>query len=200
MSQLRKDKNLWTGIVPVAFHVDYWDYIGWKDRFALPAYSERQRRHARQGNINSVYTPGFVYNGEEWRGWFRGKQIDTRAGQEVGKLRVDIVEGRTDITFVPVDQLSHESLDLHVAVLGFDLATKVAAGENHGRTLSHNFVVLAFGRTIVEREGQTYEAEFTLPTAEIEAPMVALAAWISPRDQGKPIQVVGGWLNEASTN
>ena len=194
MGHFKKDKNLWTGIVPVAFHVDYWDYIGWKDRFALPVYSERQRRYARQGNINTVYTPGFVLNGEEWRGWFRGKQVDTRPGDSVGTLRVDIIDGYTEVTFAPVEELSHQTLDLHIAILGFDMTTEIAAGENRGRSLTHNFVVLAFARTVIKKDGHIYKAEFSLPGHDFNAPVVALAAWVGPRDKGEPIQAVGGWL------
>lgn len=194
MSHLKTDKNLWSSIVPVAFHVDYWDYIGWKDRFALPVYSERQRRHARSGNISTVYTPGFVFNGEEWRGWFRGKQLATRPGKVVGKLRIDIIDGQTRVTFSPVEQLSHQVLDLHVAILGFDLTTEVAAGENRGRNLAHDFVVLAFARTVIEQDAQIYHTEFVLPVSELNARVVALAAWVGPRDDGVPIQAVGGWL------
>ena len=71
LSELKHDERIWDRLVPVAFHVDYWDYIGWPDRFATKAFGERQRNYARGGNVASVYTPGFVVHGEEWRGWFR---------------------------------------------------------------------------------------------------------------------------------
>ena len=63
VSALRDDPRLWTEYVPVAFHVDYWDYIGWPDRFASPAYGKRQRQHAQLGRVRNVYTPGFVVGG-----------------------------------------------------------------------------------------------------------------------------------------
>jgi hypothetical protein len=53
---LKSDRRLWREVVPVAFHVDYWDYIGWQDRFASPQYSERQRSYARSGYVKGVYT------------------------------------------------------------------------------------------------------------------------------------------------
>ena len=73
MSQLKDDKRLWKQVVPVAFHVDYWDYIGWPDRFATPEYSERQKNHRRLGNVYSVYTPGFLVNGREWQAVSRNR-------------------------------------------------------------------------------------------------------------------------------
>lgn len=43
VNSLQAGPGLWTQLVPVVFHVDYWDYIGWKDRFATPAFTDRQR-------------------------------------------------------------------------------------------------------------------------------------------------------------
>ncbi|MFQ3324005.1 MAG: hypothetical protein ACI90U_001830 [Pseudomonadales bacterium] len=66
------DPTLWHSRIPIAIHVDYWDYIGWQDRFASKENSARQRLHAQQGNVSQVYTPGFIVSGEEWRSWFLG--------------------------------------------------------------------------------------------------------------------------------
>ena len=199
ISKFTNHGHLWDRVVPIAFHVDYWDYIGWKDRFALPAYSERQRRYARQGMIRTVYTPGFVLNGAEWRGWFTGKQPDIGVGGEVGKLRVEIVDGEATVTYLPVGAPSDDSLDLHVAILGFDLETKVKAGENEGRSLRHNFAVLAYGLSLIQRTENAYGTTLVLPDTGISAPTTALAAWVTPRGGGKPIQAVGGWLADTDS-
>jgi hypothetical protein len=60
-----KGKNL----VVQAFHVGYWDYIGWVDRFASPAHTNRQREIAARNNQRSIYTPQAVLNGQDWRNW-----------------------------------------------------------------------------------------------------------------------------------
>jgi hypothetical protein len=65
MSQLITRDGLWTDYVPLAFHVDDWDDIGWKDPFASPEHSERQRQYADEGGLDFVYTPGFLINGQE---------------------------------------------------------------------------------------------------------------------------------------
>ncbi len=52
-------------VIALAFHVDYWDYIGWKDTFASPAYSRRQRAYARAGNRTVVYTPQMIIGGQD---------------------------------------------------------------------------------------------------------------------------------------
>lgn len=71
LSELKTNNELWTRVVPVAFHVDYWDYLGWPDRFAAASFSNRQREYALQGAVSTVYTPGLIYNGSEWRDWRR---------------------------------------------------------------------------------------------------------------------------------
>src|SRR6059036_3501 len=60
LSKLKDAPGLWRDFVPIAFHVDYWDSLGWKDPFAIKAYSERQRDYAASWRSRSVYTPGFV--------------------------------------------------------------------------------------------------------------------------------------------
>lgn len=64
MSGIKADK-----VTPLAFHVDYWDYIGWKDRFSKEEYSDRQRKTAAFGGDGFVYTPQFVMNGRDFKGW-----------------------------------------------------------------------------------------------------------------------------------
>lgn len=65
--------QLWKAVVPLAFHVDYWDYLGWADPFAQQQFKERQYNYRRHNHISSVYTPGWIINGKEWRGFSVGK-------------------------------------------------------------------------------------------------------------------------------
>src|SRR5437899_7536374 len=73
LSGLKTTPGLWKQFVPVAFHVDYWDYLGWRDPWASKAFSDRQRAYVQTWRGDSIYTPGFVLNGQEWRGWSRQK-------------------------------------------------------------------------------------------------------------------------------
>src|SRR5580765_3864389 len=59
------------GVVALAFHVDYWDYLGWRDRFADPRYSKRQQAQAGHDRASGVYTPQIVLDGHAWSGWYR---------------------------------------------------------------------------------------------------------------------------------
>ncbi len=65
LSRLADDAGLWSEFVPVAFHVDYWDYIGWKDEFADPSNTQRQRGYAAAAGARSIYTPQMVVGGRD---------------------------------------------------------------------------------------------------------------------------------------
>ena len=193
LSQRVRDPRLWHEWVPVAFHVDYWDYIGWADRFAAPAFAERQRAHAAANAMASVYTPGFFVDGREWRGWFTRPQLPPRPSVEAGVLALRLADSSLRAEFEP-STAPQRALELHHAVLGFGLETRVTAGENAHRTLRHDFVVLQYGRTPLERRDDRYRALARLaPLAA--APRRALAAWVTPRGEPRPLQAAGGWLD-----
>lgn len=197
ISALRDDPRLWREVVPVAFHVDYWDYIGWKDRFASPAYGDRQRDYARSRRVSTVYTPGFVLAGKEWRSWFQRPVLKVQEGVPAGKLELSIRDQRAEATFTPARAVGGE-LEIHVAILGFDLETEVRSGENGGSTLRHDFVVLGYRSFPTMRRDSLHTASFTLPAVTVDANRKAIAAWLSTPDDPNPVQAVGGWLGSTS--
>ena len=196
MNKLRDDPRLWREVVPVAFHVDYWDYIGWPDTFAVPANSERQREYRRQGLISSVYTPGLVSNGREWRGWFRHPVLDTSGKADAGTLSISVDGDRFSARYSPSAGATTRGLMLNVARLGFSLSTKVSAGENHGRTLDHEFVVLGFKQLPLTAAADAMSAAGTLPDARVSAPKQGVAVWVSQGRSLAPLQATGGFLND----
>src|SRR6059036_4275966 len=60
LSRLKESPGLWRDFVPMAFHVDYWDYLGWRDPWAAQEFSDRQRAYAQSWRSRRIYTPGFV--------------------------------------------------------------------------------------------------------------------------------------------
>lgn len=192
LSKLKRQDELFKTVVPLAFHVDYWDYLGWRDEFSDASFSQRQRLYYQLGHTASVYTPGFVINGAEWRGFFslsRNKPpIETQATPGILEL---VGEHQTyTATFTPAEN-KNTNLVINLAYLGTGLSNRIKRGENAGKELNHDFVVLAMHTLPMKKTDGNFQAE--LPRAEITH-ATAVAAWVSERDNPTPIQAVGGYL------
>ena len=196
LSKLKASPDLWTNVFPVAFHVDYWDGLGWPDRFARAAYTTRQRNYAAQLGQDSVYTPEFVVNGREWRGWFDGRPLSAAQVETTGELMLSgEVDGKNlSATYSPTAKGPAGPYAVNVALLVVGIASEVSRGENGGRTLEHDFVVLAFGsQPLSLAKAQHFEsAPFALASSTGDAPKAAVA-WVSAGD-GSLAQITGGWL------
>ena len=191
LSALKSNHDLWKKIVPVAFHVDYWDHLGWRDRFANPEFTSRQQRYAAAWGGDSVYTPGFVVNGKEWRSWFVGNVIPA-SSTKVGLFRLSLGGGgKLSARYVP-EAKQPGRLALNVALLGNDLDSDVKRGENSGRKLRHDFVVLDLVKVDMANESNAWTASIVLPMITRDDKPSALAAWITENET--PIQATGGWL------
>jgi hypothetical protein len=193
LSKLKNNPDLWSRVVPVAFHVDYWNNLGWMDRFSRPEFTERQRGYGAAWGSESVYTPNFVVNGREWKGWFNGQTLPERP-EKPGKLHITLTDGKeVSATFVPTGA-PPASLKMEVAFLGSDLESDVKWGENGGRKLHHDFVVLQLAQTDMVNQANQWSGKVSLSTkAETNKP-AALAAWIKSSETVAPIQATGGWL------
>lgn len=195
LGALAGEPGLWREFVPVAFHVDYWDHLGWVDPFATQWNSERQRRYSRAWRKDVIYTPGFVFNGSEWRTWRRDGAPQATGGRNAGRLVLAVDGERAAATFEPAGGPTTK-LHVYVAVLGSGLSSRVDRGENAGRTLTHDFVALGVERATMEFENGRHEARLALPAANTcNAGQFAVAAWVSAADDPTPIQAVGGWLS-----
>jgi hypothetical protein len=182
LSKLKAEPGLWKHFVPLAFHVDYWDRLGWRDPFASKEWTARQYQYSASWKNESVYTPGFVLDGREWM----ERRVPTPSSDKPGVLKVSTVGDNILGEFNPGNAGTND-VDLHVAMLGFDLNTKPSAGENNGRNLRQDFVVLS----VVNEKMSSGKAEIHLAT---DSRAGAVAAWITAPNQLEPIQAVGGWL------
>ncbi len=193
LSRLGDDAGLWTEFVPVAFHVDYWDYIGWRDRFAERSHSDRQRRYIREGAAKVVYTPGMFVAGKEWLDWRRG---DSPAANSTmpGELAVLVDDATVAVQFAPSVHRG-DRLHVNIAVLGMGLETEVERGENRGRRLRHDFVVLRHTVLPMTATGASYKAVAPLHSDDSGAGTRALAVWVSAPTSLEPLQATGGLLD-----
>lgn len=192
LSRLTDEAGLWRDFVPVAFHVDYWDYIGWRDRFAAPSHGNRQRAYADGGSVPAVYTPGFVLDGREWRAW-QVADMPPVSTARPGVLNASVAADTVTVDYSPASE--EEGLFAHVALLGFDLVTSVEAGENRNRTLVHDFVVVALEQGRMSESGGVHRASVRLPANEPADGRRAIAVWVSRSDSPSPLQAAGRWLS-----
>ncbi len=175
-------------VLPLALHVDYWDYIGWKDKFADPEHTERQKGYARVAGSRSIYTPQMIVGGKDHVVGYKPMKLAmlidrhgetpepvdveaTRNGQTITvKLRAESpLPGRYDV--VLVRYLPEESVNIR-------------RGENAGRTLSYHNIVTEM-KTLDDWNGrgtETYSARVTgegrfavLVQREDHGPIVAAA-------------------------
>jgi hypothetical protein len=197
LSRLTSNPQLWTSVVPIAFHVDYWDNLGWRDRFASPAATQRQRAYAAAWRGDSIYTPGFVLDGREWRDWSGFAPGDLPAatfGQDnAGQLRAVVRDGKSVTVTYRAASRPASSREVSVALLGCGVVSNVKAGENGGRSLRHDFVALAFESKKLSA-GPDPTAAFDLPAPPPDVPTLALAVWVRESARAGVEQATGGWL------
>jgi len=190
LSGLRETKGLWDRFVPVAFHVDYWDGLGWEDRFADAVFTVRQQAYAKVWNAATVYTPGMVWNGTELRNWLRFEPDIALSAARPGVLTARSVENGVETVFSPADEFSGGAVS--VAWLGIGRKTDVKAGENRGRRLAHDFVVLKMRS--VDLKSRENGKEWTARVEGGPPDADAVAVWVSGGNSPAPVQAAGGML------
>ncbi|SDQ01431.1 hypothetical protein SAMN05428975_5795 [Mucilaginibacter sp. OK268] len=137
-----KDKQVYI----LAFHVDYWNRLGWKDVFSSADYSKRQNEYANWLNLQSVYTPQIVVNGKKE---FVGSEEGTLRNAITAGLRtnpaatltLNTQKGQDHITVQYRVNGAEKNTNLLLALVQKAAQTKVQRGENGGRTLSHVQIV-----------------------------------------------------------
>ncbi len=153
-------------LITLAFHVDYWDDLGWKDKYASALYTQRQRIYDRKFRTGQIYTPQMVVDGEIEFVGSREKEArkaiekSVRSPKASIKLSIDEMKLKISITDIP----GRDQATVYVAFAEDDLGSDVKTGENAGKTLKHVSVVRelrAIGR--IPEKGQGFEAQVPLP-------------------------------------
>jgi hypothetical protein len=165
LTKLSRDSKYQGKVIPLSFHVDYWNYIGWTDPFSSPRWSDRQRAYAQKTfRSNRIYTPQVVVNG-------RAECVGSQEGvvlKQISQALAVEPAGRVTLAFDPPTEDGHlkvkvdaklakaagpGNVDLWVAVYQRGLVTEVGSGENASATLRNDHVV------------RRLEKAFTLPAA-----------------------------------
>jgi hypothetical protein len=130
LSALKQQDDVFSAFIPLAFHVDYWNYLGWQDTFSDTSYSERQSTYQRLGHSASAYTPELVIDGKDWRGFFNpaSRHLPPDPSTQVpGNLVLKAEADRHVVTFNP-EQSYGQELVVHIAYLGMGVTSHCCLG------------------------------------------------------------------------
>jgi hypothetical protein len=150
LSRIGSDEALRGRVLPLAYHVDYWNSLGWSDRLSSADWTARQNAYARAFAKEEVYTPQLVVNGRtELNGTDEAgvlRQLEAASAGPVASVGLTVTkEGdrklAVDVSAETADALRVKRLDAYVVVFERNLSTVVRRGENSGRTLEDDFVV-----------------------------------------------------------
>jgi hypothetical protein len=175
--------------VALAFHVDYWDALGWRDRFADPRYSARQQTQARRDAGASVYTPQVVLDGRSWSSWYRGGAL---APVATGSATMKIaMSGSAPALRIHIEVTPAEGVDLtdyrtYIALTEDGLSSNVRAGENRGVLLKHDHVVRTFAGPLATTQA---DAEIVVP-ADVDLAHSTLIGFAQRTGDGAVAQIV----------
>ena len=190
-------------VVPIALHVDYWDYIGWKDPYAKQVFSARQRKMASLARAAVVYTPQVLLQGRDFRGWREGgnpsafeqelAKINARPAMARISLRLNTRPGNAFEVETAAElesALPAQNMVLYLGAYENKLLSEVKAGENRGKTLPHDFVVLQWTGPL-EFQGAKLAARQTLPLLPNAIPAHSgVVAFVQNRSTGEVLQAL----------
>jgi hypothetical protein len=202
-----KNSGATQSIVPLALHVDYWNSLGWTDRFSQHRFTERQQALTDLAGGHTIYTPEIFVSGRELRSWSQRDSFQSRIGEVVAEpaqanVALELKAQQTPGAFNVAAQFTSKAadtagqLDAYLAVYENSLSSQVGAGENSGVTLHHERVVrqwigpvpLVAGNAQIRRdiriEGATADADVNAP-----ADRFGVVAFVENAATGDVLQV-----------
>ena len=187
LSKLKADPS----VVALAFHVDYWDRLGWKDRFASAAFTSRQAEQQASNGARFSYTPQVVVDGQDRKDW---PGIVAPIGKRAASP-VDVVltrDGDRVTATVAASSRAPKRLAAYWAVTEQDHVSAVKAGENRGVTLQHDYVVRDYKPVPAWITSATapQAVAFQLPAAADATHPRAVNLVVVDADTGRPVQAV----------
>jgi hypothetical protein len=171
-------------VIALAFHVDYWDSIGWRDHYSIPNAVERQRRYVKSLGLSSAFTPQVVVDGRSsFIGSDKRRILDALAEPigEIVPMRIAVSDGVLTVE-VP-ERPDHKMYQVFVAAYLPQASTSVGRGENSGRTLQEFNIVRQF-RTIGTWSGHAAVFRASVESFPADATRVAV---LLQRDGQGPI-------------
>jgi len=183
-------------LVVLAFHVDYWNYLGWTDRFSQRRFTNRQQAMVRVQNLRTAYTPQLLLNGRDYR---RHVDLDRRVEQMATqtatyRLNLDIQRGRETYavraTATASDKVAPEPAEFYVAIYENNLTTEVRAGENRGEQLRHDYVVRTLIGPLAIQNGSFSWSEKIAIARDWKPGDLGVAAFVQSTRTGEVLQAI----------
>ncbi len=142
---LTHDESLRGRVIPIAFHVDYWDHLGWRDPFSSRSWTQRQMSYVRQLRLNGAYTPQAIVSGRKELVGSKAASlanaiVEASHVQPLGTIALDAKRDGKSIV-ADVRGAGGPSSDILLALVQYDLPIPVKAGENQGRTIVNDAIV-----------------------------------------------------------
>ena len=186
-------------VVPLALHVDYWDYIGWKDPYAKREFSLRQRKLTQLQRLALVYTPQVLLQGRDFRGWgtsafdqalatINARPARARLRLEIAALKPDAMEVRAAAQLLEARE--KDAAALYLAAYENRLESRVTAGENRGRTLTHDHVVLEWQGPIAVSQEKLAEQRWLPLLPKADPAKSGVVGFVQDRRTGEVIQAL----------
>lgn len=192
LSSLKGKKGLWKDFIPMGQHVDYWNYLGWRDPLSKRDFTQRQRNYASKWQELKIYTPCFILNGKEWRGFFTTNKNLIFNNKKVGILKMSFKNNLITAHFIKAKNTKFTKvLKYNYAVLGFNISNYIPKGENEGKTLKHDFSVLELGS--LDSKKLIANKQLNFESFKAESKTLALVVWVVDKDN-LPIQATGGYI------
>lgn len=186
------------GVVALAFHVDYWNYLGWEDAYSKPEFTARQRLLGSINKQRTIYTPEFFVNTKEVR---RSGTIPSQVAtinnidsawdlvltSSISADNDDIIS----VNFSGETKTTPNETELYLALYENNIVREIKRGENRNKTLSHDFVVRDWiGPIHFKKTGQIeYSHSITIPS-DSKAENTGIAAILVEKKTGSTLQAV----------
>lgn len=191
MSRLKDRRDLGGRVVPLAFHVDYWDRLGWTDPYASAQFTQRQYAMAGLARSRAVYTPQFLRNGRDWRG--PGDPLEGAGDLPPGAI-ITLELGSANGGQLAIGgnvTAAKAGSETWLALYENNLESRVLAGENGGKLLRHDYVVRRLiGPLPPDAQGRVSLRRIIPLEADWKRADLGIAAFVQDKASGEILQAL----------
>jgi hypothetical protein len=177
LGELAKESN----VIALAYHVDYWDDLGWRDRFGIPEAAQRQRGYVQALRLSTAFTPQSIVNGRSSVLGSDRRAIAAAIGKQSDSSAIKLMVNDGVLTIALSERMQTGQLDVNLITYLPEASTAIGRGENSGRTLKE-FNVVRSVRRLARWDG--HSSNLTVPLSSLPADASRVAVLLQQPDQG----------------